>query len=102
MAVHLNRSLPTRSSLAFPHRIFHKAPVPPTLLSLRSQKLSPGSGDPLLSNASSFGPRKSVNLDRPEASIGSSGSSSSSSSSSSAIDFLTLCNQLKVWMFPSV
>ncbi|KAL6351109.1 hypothetical protein AAG906_031695 [Vitis piasezkii] len=95
MAVHLNWSLPTQSSLAFLHRTFHKAPAPPRLLSILSQKLSSGSGDPFLSNASGFGPRKSANLDRPEASIGSSGSSSSSSSSSSVIDFLTLCHRLK-------
>ncbi|XP_034709510.1 5'-deoxynucleotidase HDDC2-like isoform X2 [Vitis riparia] len=95
MAVHLNWSLPTQSSLAFLHRTFHKAPAPPRLLSIVSQKLSSGSGDPFLSNASGFGPRKSANLDRPEASIGSSGSSSSSSSSSSVIDFLTLCHRLK-------
>ncbi|KAL6350851.1 hypothetical protein AAG906_031437 [Vitis piasezkii] len=91
MAVHLNWSLPTQSSLAFLHRTFHKAPAPPRLLCILSQKLSSGSGDPFLSNASGFGPRKSANLDRPEALIGSSGSSSSSSSSSSAIDFLELC-----------
>ncbi|XP_034709229.1 5'-deoxynucleotidase HDDC2-like isoform X2 [Vitis riparia] len=91
MAVHLNWSLPTQSSLAFLHRTFHKAPAPPRLLSILSQKLSSGSGDPFLSNASGFGPRKSANLDRPDALIGSSGSSSSSSSSSSAIDFLELC-----------
>ncbi|XP_034699024.1 5'-deoxynucleotidase HDDC2-like isoform X1 [Vitis riparia] len=90
MAVHLNWSLPTKSSLAFLHRTFQEAPAPPRLLSVRSQKLSSGSGDPFLSNASGFGPRKSANLDRPEASIGSSGSSSSS-----VIDFLTLCHRLK-------
>ena len=97
MAVHLNWSLPTKSSLAFLHRTFQEAPDPPRLLSVRSQKLSSGSGDPFLSNASGLGPRKSANLDRPEASIGSSGSSSSS-----VIDFLTLCHRLKVWMFPSI
>ncbi|RVW65144.1 HD domain-containing protein 2 [Vitis vinifera] len=90
MAVHLNWSLPTKSSLDFLHRTFQEAPAPPRLLSVRSQKLSSGSGDPFLSNASGFGPRKSANLDRPEASIGSSGSSSSS-----VIDFLTLCHSLK-------
>ncbi|KAJ9708050.1 hypothetical protein PVL29_000220 [Vitis rotundifolia] len=88
MAVHVNWSLPTQSSsLAFLHRTFQEAPAPPRLLSIRSQKLSSGSGDPFLSNASGFGPRKSANLDCPEALIGSSGSSSSSS----AIDFLELC-----------
>ena len=102
MAVHLNWSLPTKSSLAFLHRTFQEAPAPPRLLSVRSQKLSSGSGDPFLSNASGFGPRKSANLDRPEALIGSSGSSSSSSSSSSAIDFLELCLRFMVWIFPSV
>ncbi|KAJ9708047.1 hypothetical protein PVL29_000218 [Vitis rotundifolia] len=96
MAVHLNWSLPTQSSsLAFLHRTFQEAPAPPRLLSVRSQKLSSGSGDPFLSNASGVGPRKSANLDRPEASIGSSGSSSSSSSSSSVIDFLTFCHRFK-------
>ncbi|KAJ9708043.1 hypothetical protein PVL29_000216 [Vitis rotundifolia] len=95
MAVHLNWSVLTQSSLAFLHRTFHEAPAPPRLLSVRSQKLSSGSGDPFLSNASGFRPRKSANLDRPEASIGASGSSSYSSSSSSVIDFLTLCHRLK-------
>ncbi|KAJ6429694.1 hypothetical protein OIU84_021154 [Salix udensis] len=76
------RTLPSRSALSFfkrRHPIFSNEAPNPRIVLVRCDKLNPDG----------TGPKRSVVETE---------SVSANSSASSAIDFLTLCHQLKVWM----